>query len=120
MGENAKKTWEWHNTVVGEGYQARGVVRQRVSEEPATVKVIDMRGPESKILEKMSRGDDKKVSKHKDKKKKSKSSKHKRRTHSDSESDSENHKSRSGTKKARFNPLLQALSIRLRDNLSTV
>lgn len=123
MGENAKKTWEWHNTVVGEGYQARGVVRQRVSEEPATVKVIDMRAPAGRLTEKVTREADKvregdKTSRNKEEKKKSKSSKHKRRTNSDSDSD--DHNSRSQSKKARFNPLLQALSIRLRDNLSSV
>jgi hypothetical protein len=40
MGDNASANWAWHNTVVGQGYQAKGVVRQR---EATTVKVIDYR-----------------------------------------------------------------------------
>lgn len=38
MGDNASANWAWHNTIVGQGYQAKGVVRQR---EATTVKVID-------------------------------------------------------------------------------
>jgi hypothetical protein len=28
MGDNATASWAWHNTVVGQGYQAKGVIRQ--------------------------------------------------------------------------------------------
>lgn len=119
MGENAKKTWDWHNTVVGSGYQAKGVVRQRVSEQPAPVKVIDMRAPEknnfslstSKINTTVKeRKEDKKH------KKKKKDSKEKRKKYSDSEDSSEDDH-RSKRHKSRFDPILQALSVRLRDNL---
>lgn len=41
MGDNANVAWDWHNTVVGEGYQARGVVRQAVAGSTA-VRVVDM------------------------------------------------------------------------------
>eukprot|EP01038_Epipyxis_sp_PR26KG_P015314 gene15314-20639_t len=49
MGENARKDWEWHNTVVGKGYQAKGVVRQRetynsLDSGVGQVKIVDMRG----------------------------------------------------------------------------
>ena len=60
MGENAAKSWEWHNTVVGSGYQAKSVIRQRqaaVDLQPGFVvgtgdgidrhKFIDMRGSSS-------------------------------------------------------------------------
>mmetsp|Transcript_33043 Transcript_33043/g.31481 ORF Transcript_33043/g.31481 Transcript_33043/m.31481 type:complete len:148 (+) Transcript_33043:141-584(+) len=40
MGENASANWAWHNTIVGQGYQAKGVVRQR---EATTLKVVDYR-----------------------------------------------------------------------------
>lgn len=41
MGDNANKDWEWHNTEVGVGYAAPGVVRQRKT-ECATSKIVDM------------------------------------------------------------------------------
>jgi hypothetical protein len=118
MGENAKKTWDWHNTVVGVGYQAKGVVRQRVSEEPAPIKVKDMRGPvEVPDAQKPSKKEPE-VTKTKDKeekkaKKKKDSRKHKKRHDSDESSDDQSPPS----KRSKFNPLLQALSVRLRDNL---
>lgn len=40
MGDNATASWAWHNTVVGQGYQAKGVVRQPGSNP---VKVLDLR-----------------------------------------------------------------------------
>ena len=43
------KSWEWHNTEVGVGYQAKHVVRQK-SFAPITDKIIDMRGPVPKRL----------------------------------------------------------------------
>lgn len=44
MGENANASWAWHNTVVGEGYQAKGVVRQRGVgvTAPARLQVVDL------------------------------------------------------------------------------
>jgi sRNA-binding protein len=40
MGDNARVDWDWHNKTVGEGYQARGVIRQRGVDVP-DMKVID-------------------------------------------------------------------------------
>lgn len=40
MGDNATASWAWHNTIVGQGYQAKGVVRQPGSNP---VKVLDLR-----------------------------------------------------------------------------
>lgn len=28
MGDNAKQSWSWHNNEIGQGYQAKGVIRQ--------------------------------------------------------------------------------------------
>ena len=43
------KSWEWHNTEVGVGYQAKHVVRQKTF-APITDKIIDMRGPVPKRI----------------------------------------------------------------------
>jgi hypothetical protein len=110
MGENAKKTWDWHNTVVGAGYQAKGVVRQRVAEEPPATKVVDMRPQATRIETRPAKFVEEKSSK-----KSSKSSKEKRRKGSDTEE-----AGTSSRKRAKFNPLLQALSVRLRDNISNI
>ena len=40
MGDNATASWAWHNTIVGQGYQAKGVVRQPGSNP---VKALDLR-----------------------------------------------------------------------------
>lgn len=111
MGENAKKSWDWHNTVIGEGYQAKGVVRQRVSVEAAP-KIVDMRStpltlPSAKEESRERKESDKKMKKDRKSKKSSR-----RRSDSDSSSSSEGLQSKRG----RFNPLLQHLSMRLRDN----
>ena len=45
MGENANVSWDWHNTVVGQGYQARGVVRQAGAARSG-VQIVDMRTTE--------------------------------------------------------------------------
>jgi hypothetical protein len=108
MGENAKKTWDWHNTVVGAGYQAKGVVRQRVAEEPPATKVVDMRPQASHIEAKPAKSVEEKSSK-----KSSKSSKEKRKKDTEDTNTS-------GRKRPKFNPLLQALSVRLRDNVSSI
>ncbi len=114
MGENAKKTWDWHNTVVGVGYQAKGVVRQRVGEEIAP-KVLDMR---SKAQDPAEKGKTQSVDRtmHREKKKERKENKTKHRRRSNS-SDSDEMELPPKKKSGKFNPLLQALSIRLRDNL---
>ena len=116
MGDNAKKTWEWHNTIVGEGYQAKGVVRQRHSEEVSS-KVVDLRPAVSKVIEpkqpaQQTKDLDPKAKTESDRSRKSKKH-HRRRSGSDSSSDDQTSK----LKRSRFNPLLQAFSIRLKDNL---
>jgi hypothetical protein len=47
MGDNASASWAWHNTVVGQGYQAKGVVRQPGSQ---SVAIVDLRRPEDANL----------------------------------------------------------------------
>ena len=47
MGDNASASWAWHNTVVGQGYQAKGVVRQPGSQ---SVAIVDLRRPEDENL----------------------------------------------------------------------
>lgn len=103
MGDNANHQWEWHNTTVGHGYQAKGVIRQRTGyegESSSSSKVIDL-SKDSRLIddkpEKKSKKDSKKESK-KDSKKSSKKHKH--------------HSSKSSSK-GKFNPLLQLLATRL-------
>lgn len=51
MGDNALKGWEWHNTEVGKGFQARGVVRQAtIRSDP--IKIIDMSAPREPVEKK--------------------------------------------------------------------
>lgn len=45
MGDNATKSWEWHNTEVGKGFQTRGVIRQPQANNASISKIVDMRGP---------------------------------------------------------------------------
>lgn len=111
MGENAKKTWDWHNTVVGEGYQAKGVVRQRVSAEAAP-KVVDMSSASVAQTAAMEDARERKESDKKKKKERKPKDSSRRRSDSDSSSSSDGRSSKRG----RFNPLLQHLSVRLRDN----
>jgi len=118
MGDNANvRDREWHNTIVGQGYQARGVVRQPGLHQ--TTKIVDMTGQSVKtkttstsaiesILTKETIIPEKDSSrKHKrkeDKKEKSKkSSKHKKHKH-EKEEDS---KEEENTDTDRFNPLIQ-------------
>ncbi len=119
MGENAKKGWEWHNNVVGEGYQAKGVVRQRTAEvsSSSASKFIDLSKSTNIIVEsdpqiasKYDRNDDHKAAKkdkkrkHKDEKKSKKEKKDKKRKHSKDDNDKT---------VGQFNPFLQLLASRL-------
>lgn len=113
MGDNAKKSWEWHNTVVGEGYQAKGVVRQRHSEEFST-KVIDLRPVATSLS--IPQTTTTKTAENAEKEKGRKLSKNNRRKRSDSPSVERSPK----MKRSKFNPLLQAFSLRLMDNLHQV
>ena len=96
MGDNATKRWEWHNVEVGEGYQAKGVVRQPGVSNNVLNNVVDMRKSVDSSLETKSRND------FHDTKEKAK----KKRKHDDScEGSILNTKS-----KSKFNPLLQLLA----------
>ena len=96
MGDNATKKWEWHNTVVGEGYAARGVVRQRTV--TSQVSYVDMSRPPQDVTEvEKDQGREKRR-----REKKEKKDKHKRQRREETSS---------------FNPMLQLLARRLR-NLS--
>lgn len=125
MGDNASvKDREWHNTIVGQGYQARGVIRQP-GLQPVATKIVDMTGKTSKttsavettIVKETITDDNSSKSesghkKHKrkdDKKEKSKKeSKHKKkhRTEKDNERDVND---RESDNTDRFNPLIQLL-----------
>jgi hypothetical protein len=51
MGDNATQNWEWHNVAVGEGYQARGVVRQKTvpTIPSSSYKIVDMSAPSAVV-----------------------------------------------------------------------
>ena len=130
MGDNATASWAWHNTVVGQGYQAKGVVRQPGSQ---AVAIVDLRlskdenlkihdktaiphvetsipdGSERKSKKRMKEVDDsrdrkrdQKSSKKEEKKEKKsrKEKKHKKKSHHDLSNDSDKPIDN-------FNPLLQ-------------
>ena len=128
MGDNAKKSWEWHNTVVGEGYQAKGVIRQPTSREPPKNVMVDVRKGTEKNNDNLQMprsenvsissaivpsSDTNKRSRHNEGTK-NKSKKHKRHKY---DSDSTDEVQRKKGKKGKFNPLLQAFSAKLRDNM---
>ena len=105
----------WVNTAVGSGYQASGVVRQRKL-EPAAVKILDMRGPQTEPGQQQAEGVRKRKAdeeKHRDsqqndkkKRKEKKKKKHNKRSKKDDEE--------SASLRARgFNPLLQLLASRI-------
>ena len=54
MGDNANNKWQWHNTEIGSGYQAKFVVRQpgKSNEE---MKIVDMRGPVASEVQNLSK-----------------------------------------------------------------
>lgn len=111
MGDNARQNKDWHNVEVGQGYQARGVIRQRTA--PSTdLKIVDMSKASVPAL--ISNKNDEDVTKDdkKDKKKKDK----KKTSHHKSSKDKK-HKKEDKAKKTsfRFNPLLQLLASRLSD-----
>ena len=139
MGDNASASWAWHNTVVGQGYQAKGVVRQPGSNP---VKVVSLKAASPSVtlpavslptkLESEGRKDDELKSKkrkkersdskdrkddHKKKSKKSekkekKEKKHKKK-HSSSKDKAEVDPSTSiaNDVKDNFNPLLQYFAV---------
>ena len=102
MGDNATKRWEWHNNVVGEGYQARGVIRQPGRNERRDLQIVDMSKPEE-----LSAKNSDNVLLDSPKEKGRKSSKKKRRRDTDYSCDDD------VVMTSRFNPLLQLLAKRL-------
>lgn len=117
MGENAKKSWEWHNTEVGAGYQAKGVVRQRVAEHNQVTKIVDMRMSTGPQATEISAGNRDKVTEENRKEKKKDKKREKSKKHRRDESDDSSVERQPRRQRMKFNPLLQALSVRLRDNL---
>jgi hypothetical protein len=139
MGDNANVDWEWKNTVVGEGYQARGVIRQpKVSSEK--VKIMNMSLPPAEIVnsskvektvDKRARSDSddedhrspRKKSKKKDKKdekkakkerkQEKKKSKKKKSSSSHRDKNRDDDSNRGFLNGAGFNPLLQYLATSL-------
>ncbi len=109
MGDNAKKGWEWHNTVVGEGYQAKGVIRQRTAvEQKQIIAVVDLSKKEmSSELESLSKSDE--LRKEKKRKHEKESKEHKKSSKKKSSKDKEAKEVRGDP----FNPLLQYLATRL-------
>ncbi len=135
MGDNAKVSWDWHNTVVGQGYQAKGVVRQRTGREHLTTNVLDLSQKESKKRsievedkdnkKKPKESKEKKERKDKDKKKEKKNKKEKKHKKSDKHGESHDSKKKSPSHNQTstqnvemFNPLLQVFLSRLADSLA--
>ena len=135
MGDNANTNWEWHNTEVGHGYQAKGVYRQP-SHSVVSTKIIDMRGPSSNLVSvgrkhdrenkkhentKSSKdhGDKKKKSKAEKKLKKSKKKKSKKEEDDEASDDSEldnSIKSDDINSLNSYNPLLQLFMSKFNDD----
>lgn len=135
MGDNATASWGWHNTVVGEGYQAKGVVRQP---GPNSVKVLDLRKAEQLISQTnlqavvsfshLPKESEEKSKRNRDAKDRSRNERHekKRREEKEDGKKDKKHKKKSSKKKNRsdkessspndvdvsdkFNPLLQYLA----------
>lgn len=107
MGDNATKSWEWHNNIVGQGYQARGVVRQPGRNDKKELHIVDMSKPvEEKLIHISTAKSSENVQSESPKEKDRKSSKKKRRRDAD-DSDHD------VVEKSNFNPLLQLLAKRL-------
>ena len=135
MGDNATASWGWHNTVIGEGYQAKGVVRQPGSN---SVKVLDLRKAEIQTSQTSQQPvvpsshsvteNDERSKRKRDSKDKSRSEKHEKKKKEEKEDGKKEkkHKKKSSKKKNRsdkksstasdvgvsdkFNPLLQYLA----------
>lgn len=105
MGDNATKSWEWHNNIVGKGYQARGVIRQPGRNDRTELNIVDMSKPVEESHTNLAQSTDK-IQSESPKEKDKKSSKKKRRREADSDD---------GVllQNSNFNPLLQVLAKRL-------
>ena len=139
MGDNANVDWAWKNTIVGEGYQAKGVIRQRTAQS-CQVKVVNMSAvPASKSSAapapapttatapapvqrsedrtKRDRDDlDDEAGAHRGDKKRKKDNKDSSSKHKKSKKDhkgSKHDRDRAGSERDSFNPLLQCLASRL-------
>jgi len=136
MGDNAKQEWSWHNNEIGQGYQAKGVVRQKHHGDNLPMKVIDMSVSVSSNSNSNSKkrlydnddddnneeDDNNKKKKHKSKSHKKQSKKEKSKKHSKKhkkEKSKKGHKKEKGDhndkddNRCNFNPLLQLLGILL-------
>ena len=96
---------EWENTVVGEGYQSRGVIRQPTARY--TTKFIDMSKPDASydVPEGVER-----TSKKSKKSRKEKEVKHKKHKHK-----KEKNKRKDKDSPPKFNPFLQLLALQISD-----
>ena len=125
MGDNACKSWEWHNTDVGSGYQAKGVYRQPSANVNPT-KIVDMSRPvESNEQRKHSRDHENtkenshKISKKKKSKPEKKSKKKKSKKESVDHSESENSEDDHIDQISSYNPLLQLFISKISEDTST-
>tara|TARA_A100001035_G_C27626459_1_gene427915 strand:- start:13 stop:408 length:396 start_codon:yes stop_codon:yes gene_type:complete len=118
MGDNANVKQEWHNTVVGEGYAARGMVRQSAVSYDLGI-VVDMRGPASEAEEgpalkkRKSEKNEKKEKKEKKKKKEKKGKKEKKDNEKKDKEKKDDKRRRKKDKKSHFYPFLQLLASRI-------
>lgn len=96
---------EWENTVVGEGYQSRGVIRQPAANY--STKIIDVSKPDASYI---SRDDAEGNSRKSKKSRKEKESKHRKHKHK-----KEKHKRKDKDSPAKFNPFLQVLALQISD-----
>ncbi len=110
---------DWHNWRVGEGYQARGVVRQRTGEtEQKPLKIIDMSKPVPQVDSHEPTAESSAKSKVEKQKKPKKSLK-------SSSSSSKKYKNEKSSLKSKtikslpFNPLLQLFATRISDTTMT-
>jgi hypothetical protein len=115
MGDNANFKRDWHNTVIGEGYQAKGVIRQPQLESSSN-RIVDYSNKKLKVNENVEKSDDNQINnlnnwtvQRENKKlkseKKKKLKKEKKGKKSKDKNDKKAHDS--------FNPLLQFLATRL-------
>ena len=123
MGDNAKQIWSWHNNEIGQGYQAKGVIRQNHGANQP-IKVIDMSvnvnssGSKKRLHDNSSNNDDENNENDDDDNdhKKHKSKSHKKHKKEKSKKDRKKEKEGENNndkydKRCNFNPLLQILGM---------
>lgn len=130
MGDNATASWAWHNTVVGQGYQAKGVIRQPGSsqskvllnlkvEKVETLRTIDQERKPAQLTEPCEENTEKKAKKkrkHKHDSEDDKRDQKEKKTKKDKKHKKKSKKDKISTKDGpsscvdSFNPLLQFLA----------